>query len=166
MPVIQSSRAAKSRFPQPTGLDVESISPRLAAKFSPNLYAYLKGRCGARFARVYRDDAGKLWLGFIDDTGAFVGQSLNQVLSYGRKAQTFSYVDMDDLTEVADFWARYQQVGRCAIDERHATAFVGEDTRWLVRADGTERECIWCGNARQRLVRKEVVTTTESWVAS
>ncbi len=152
-------------YSKPTGLSLDDIHPRLGSKFSPNLHEYLKNESSfmQRCARVFKQDDGTLWLGFMDDTGSLIGQRMSHVLCYGKKAQTFSYMRLEGLVEVADFWARYRQQGRCAIDEQHKQYFVGDESRWNVSADGLTRECLWCGKVRQRLVRQEITTTVERW---
>jgi hypothetical protein len=61
------------------------------------------------------------------------------------------------MTEVEDFWDRYSEVGRCAIDTTHWMFFIGDAGRWL--EDGETRTCQWCGKHTQR--RHTIVETVE-----
>ena len=139
-----------------TSLDqaLDAISPRRGPKYSPNLHAYLSARKGGltpRMARLFEDREGTLWLGFPDDTGAFIGQRLSLVLCLGARAQTFSYEDLGPLAERTTFWGEYLRDGRCAVDRTHRVAFVGSDTRFETRGD--IRSCLWCGKAKQAFRR-------------
>lgn len=149
--------------PQPNGLDVRAIDPRNGAKYSPNLYRWLTMRSKKHRAwssRVYRDADDTLWIGMLDD-GDLIGARLMNVLCYGAKAESCCWVNLRELVEVADFWPRYVAQGRCAIDPEHTLHFVGDDTRWSVSGD--TRACLWCGNARQVLVRLTETVERERW---
>jgi len=148
---------------QPNGLDVRAVAPRNGAKYSPNLYKWLTMRNKKHHAwtsRVYRDGSGTLWIGMLD-LGDLIGARLMNVLCCGAKAESFCYVGMRGLVEVADFWPRYVRDGRCAIDTEHCTYFVGDDTRWTV--DGDTRACLWCGKAQQVLVRWTETVERQQW---
>jgi hypothetical protein len=145
------------------GLDVAAIHPRNGAKYSPNLHRWLTMRNRKHRAwtsRVYRDSSGMLFVGMLD-LGDLIGARLMNVLCYGSKAESLCFVGLRGLEEVADFWPRYVRDGRCAIDTEHARWFVGDDTRWT--QDGDTRACLWCGNARQVLVRWTESTKREAW---
>src|SRR5690606_18060887 len=137
-------------------------------KYSPNLYKWLSRRELNRrvwTSSVFRDRDGKLWIGMLDDGLYLLGCRLMYVLCNGVKAESMAYPlkQIGPLDEVTDFWPRYAADGRCAIDPDHQVHFVGSDTRW--RVTGDERECLWCGKARQR---REIYTRTtqhERWVA-
>jgi hypothetical protein len=90
-----------------------------------------------------------------------IAARLMNVLCYGTKAESFCYVGMRGLVEVADFWPRYVAEGRCAIDPEHKRHFVGDDTRWT--QDGDTRACLWCGKARQVLVRWTETVERQQW---
>lgn len=135
------------------GLDVAAIHPSKGAKYSPNLHRWLTMRNKKHHAwtsRVYRDEAGTLWIGMLD-LGDMIGARLMNVLCYGTKAESACWVNLLGLVEVVDFWARYTAVGRCSIDPEHKMHFVGDDTRW--RTAGDKRECLWCGNHAQKMRR-------------
>ncbi|MFK4706232.1 hypothetical protein ABIC83_003071 [Roseateles asaccharophilus] len=147
-------------------LDLNAIEPRLGAKYSPNLHAYLaleRNRNHCRFARVYRDPDGVLWIGFPDDY-FFVGARLSSVLVNGSKTQVFAHMRLvHTLVEVEGFWATYVRDGRCAIDVDHTRGFIGDDTRWAVTDE--RRTCNWCGNATQTMTRWTEAVEKTAWVA-
>ena len=148
---------------QPNGLDARAVAPRNGAKYSPNLYKWLTMRNKKHHAwtsRVYRDGSGTLWIGMLD-LGDLIGARLMNVLCCGAKAESFCYVGMRGLVEVADFWPRYTAVGRCAIDPAHKMHFVGDDTRW--RTNGEHRECLWCGAHAQKLRRWVEPVERSAW---
>ena len=148
---------------QPNGLDVRAVDPRNGAKYSPNLHRWLTMRNKKHHAwtsRVYRDQGGMLWIGMLD-LGDLIGARLMNVLCYGTKAESFCYVGMRSLVEVSDFWPRYVADGRCAIDTEHRKSFVGDDTRWT--QDGDTRACLWCGKAKQVLVRWTESVERHEW---
>lgn len=148
----------------PNGLDVASISPHLGFKYSSNLHAFLvKHASQGRLARVFVDNTGVEFLGFIDDTDQFIGVRLSQVLSMGRKASVVSYCALGALTERTAFWAEYLADGRCAIDRAHVMPYVGSETRWHTHGDG--RSCVWCNKVTQKLRRwtETKVVEHEAW---
>jgi hypothetical protein len=108
------------------------VDPRNGAKYSPNLHRWLTMRNKKHHAwtsRVYRDEAGTLWIGMLD-LGDLIGARLMNVLCYGRKAESCCWVNLRGLVEVADFWPRYVADGRCAIDTGTA------NTSWATTPDG------------------------------
>lgn len=148
-----------------TGLDVSSVNPVHGNKYSRNLFKYLtsgQNSLVSRYFRVFKDGEGALWIGYADGD-YLIGARLLQVLCLGRKAERWAYPHLiSKLTEVPDFWKRYQAIGRCAIDPEHQMYFVDDETRWQV--DGDYRRCLWCGEAEQkRDIRVETVEH-ESWV--
>lgn len=150
----------------PNYLDLSAIDPRNGAKYSPNLYGFLssrKNRIIAKCARVYADTEGVLWVGYQDDD-YLIGARLMHVLCEGSRARVFAYAHIGALSELEDFWMRYVADGRCAIDPDHKTYFIGDETRWS--GGGTERCCIWCGKARQRLERWVERVERERWVTA
>ena len=148
---------------QPNGLDVRAVDPRNGAKYSPNLHRWLTMRNKkhhAWTARVYRNDAGVLWIGMLDN-GDIFGARLMNVLCYGTKAESACWVGMRGLVEVTDFWPRYVTDGRCAIDTEHRNSFVGDDTRWT--QNGDMRACLWCGKGQQVLARWTEIVARQEW---
>lgn len=149
---------------KPNELDIKAIHPLKGAKFSPNLFKFLASRRQkvlARYARVYRDREGVLWLGYLDDY-FLIGARLMQVLCNGSKAETFAFANLGPLSEVDGFWALYQEHGRCAIDPDHQMFFIGDDTRWSI--SGERRSCLWCGNAHQSRERWVEKVPRSRWV--
>ncbi len=131
---------------------LEQIAPERGAKYSPNLYRWLRKHAVwlEGDVRVYRDTLGDLWIGRIDD-GFFNGCRMMRVLCLGARASRAMWTAIGELRLVADFWRDYAASGRCAIDRDHALSFIGGESRWSVQGD--LRECLWCGNARQVLRR-------------
>lgn len=151
-------------FSLPNGLDVACISPHLGFKYSSNLHAFLvKHASQGRLARVFVDNEGVEFLGFIDDTDQLIGARLSQVLSMGRKVSVVSYYSLGALVERTAFWAEYLADGRCAIDRAHVMPYVGSDTRWHTAGDC--RSCTWCNKVTQKLRRwtETKVVEHEAW---
>jgi hypothetical protein len=95
------------------------------------------------------------------DNGDLIGARLMNVLCYGTKAESACWMNMGSLVEVADFWPRYVADGRCAIDTEHEECFIGDESRWSV--NGAVRDCLWCGKARQMLVRWTETVQRQEW---
>lgn len=151
---------------QSTGPDLAAIDPANGDRFSTNLYKWLTMRSKKHrgwTSRVYRDEAGTLWIGMLD-LGDLIGARLMNVLCYGTKAESGCWVNLRGLVEVTDFWPRYHRDGRCAIDIEHRTSFVGDDSRW--RVNGDTRTCCWCGNAVQMLKRWTETVEHSAWVVT
>lgn len=136
-------------------------------KFSPNLNAWLRGTQQRNLGLhdMFVDADGARWLGQIDEDGWFIGSCLASILTRGGRALVGTWFPASDgLTRDADFWKRYSNIGRCAIDERHRMHFIGGDTRWVGNED--RRSCVWCGafeQVRERWVEK---VDRERWVAA
>jgi Zn ribbon nucleic-acid-binding protein len=142
------------------GLDVAAIHPSKGAKYSPNLHAWLTLRTKkhrAETSRVFSDQKGTLYIGFIDD-GYLIGSRLIAVLCNGKKEESWAFGYLGELTEIPDFWARYTAVGRCAIDPEHKMLV---DDRW--RTNGEHRECLWCGQHSQKLRRWVEQVERSAW---
>lgn len=146
----------------PNGLLLSEIHPDRAAKYSPNLYQYLNGlgQAALRITHVFRKPAdNSLWIGYVYD-GMFSGSRLNQVLCYGKKAGTFSFVGLArELVLLDGFWGEYVARGRCAIDTAHVVSFLGGE-RWS--QSGDNRICLWCGH-RQVLARWTELVERSAW---
>lgn len=132
------------------------IHPKHAPAYSKNLHKWMKshGRtgdtvyqasAGSKLARVYGVTAlfiGQPYNDYEGDTD-FSGVLLMQVLCMGRNVVRSCYAgSAPGLTEVAGFWSRYEQVGRCAIDPRHEVLFRDNEHRFH-HVDG-KRACKWC----------------------
>lgn len=145
----------QKHFFAPTQLTLDAINPAQGAKFSPNLYAFLRSDSRAvmlRFARVYRSTDDTLWLGYVHD-GVFTGARMMSVVCQGARTAVFTQLGLaSKLVEVANFWADYQRDGRCAIDPDHVIFFTGDDTRWT--GVGEDRKCAWCAAAEARFPKQ------------
>jgi len=134
------------------GLDIAAVNPKNGTKFSPNLYQWLTKRDTRRLRKnavVCKDKDGKLFVGALDD-GWLHGSNLMRVLCVGGKAEVFAFY-LGAHEEIANFWQRYMEIGRCAIDQDHRMYFTGDDARW--KTEGDTRHCQWCGNHSQTLRR-------------
>lgn len=149
------------------GLDVELIAPKHGAKFSQNLYHWLKKKWREHRAwtsRLYRDTDGVLWIGIYDACRReLIGARLIGVLCKGGQEDSAAWLHVNAV-KVTGFWNRYVTEGRCAIDEAHSMNFVGDDSRWSVQGD--KRSCLWCGNAQQVMKRWTETIEREEWAAA
>jgi len=142
-------------------IDLTSIDPARGEKFSPNLFRWLKNQKRHGFSLdelvVCRADGdnGALYIGRLERDGWLSGSSLRTVLARGGRASTFACPPGFGFKLVADFWRNYERDGRCAIDPDHRQHFQGDDGRYVVSSDGTERVCTWCGlrQAKARWVK-------------
>jgi hypothetical protein len=145
--------------------DTSRIAGLEGDRYSPNLRQWMRSRSQRAYRiAVYRNSDGQLYIGqlFEDDHGWFHGSRLNEVLCNGAKANSWAFSPSQlSLTIIPDFWARYERIGRCAIDVAHDRYFVGESTRWLT--DGDTRSCLWCGEHTQRLHRWTEMVERERW---
>lgn len=146
----QISGAARLSF---TGVNLAQISPEHGARFSPNLFSFLnciRNRKGfAPRARVFTTTDLTMWIGFFDDTNMFVGAKLMRALCLGSETEITCPINLGPLTEVEDFWQRYLLVGRCAVDPKHNSSFVSDESRWSV--SGSVRTCVWCSDFSQKI---------------
>lgn len=142
--------------------DMAAIHPRNSAKYSPNLYRFLKQRQYGLHGKVYRAADGALWLGVLDGP-YLLGARLMEVLCSGTNTSSFAHRVPEGLVEISDFWPTYMAIGRCAIDSAHEMSFAGDETRW--RVDGDTRECLWCGSHHQRRERYVETVSRERWVS-
>lgn len=147
--------------------NLDAIKPTGPGKYSPNLYQWLKAQPRNDLIRVFKDQDGTLWIGYFDDDNAdggwFTVVRLMSVLCMGRKATTGAYAARSDfkLHEIEDFWARYQEDGRCAIDPEHVRGFTGDETRW--KEHGDTRECLWCGRRTEKLETWTETVLRKAW---
>ena len=148
---------------------LKQIRPSLGAKYSPNLYRWLKQRPHWSEVDVFQTTAdtlilgpkGTLIIGFVD-VRDFWGNQLMHVLCEGVKAGSWCYLGAASHVEkIEGFWDRYITDGRCAIDPEHQVTFLNDDTRWQVR--GNTRSCLWCGKATQVLNRWTQTIEHERW---
>lgn len=150
---------------QQQGPDLNAIAPTNGPKFSPNFHQFLstkRVKASLRLQRVFVDTHKQMWLGYFDDD-LFIGARLTQVLCHGAKTQVMAFMKMNDLVEVPDFWAKYQAIGRCAVDAEHRIPFIGDETRWDVQGD--HRSCLWCGQVHQRQEQRVTTVVRTEWVS-
>ncbi|WP_204247702.1 hypothetical protein [Acidovorax carolinensis] len=149
------------------GLHIERIAPKLGAKFSPNLYRWLKSKDHGHRAwtsRLFLDSAGNLWIGMYDPPlRELIGSRLLGVLCNGVQEQAGAWQCIDAV-EIEGFWDRYMADGRCAIDVLHTMKFKGDDSRWRVQDD--RRSCLWCGRAQQVMKRWTETVQRAEWTAA
>lgn len=135
---------------------MEAICPKRSAAFSPNLRKWLLayGRPGDAVYRLrpgqhssrYGGGEGALFIGqpfngYAGDQD-FSGILLMSVLCNGPGAKRCCLPGaMRVLDVVEDFWSRYREVGRCAIDPGHQVQF-RDDGRY--RRVNDEEVCCWC----------------------
>lgn len=148
----------------PTSLRLDAIDPNNGARFSPNLFRYLKHRknsASVQFIRAFRNEKGVIWIGY-DAGGDLIGAKLMDILVEGVNAKRFGYLDgILTLAELPTFWDDYMLHGRCAIDQAHSLHFAGDDTRWST--SGETRTCNWCGRATQHMRRWTEAVERASW---
>ncbi len=145
-------------------VDLSVIDPKNGKKYSPNLFRFLKKiskRYGLHSIRVYIDNHKTKWIGIMHDDGWFSGCRLTAVLCYGAKEQIYAHPNMVLLREIDDFWAKYELVGRCAIDPEHQMFFIDDKSRWL--QNGNERECVWCGSCKQSITKVKKMVAINKW---
>lgn len=149
-----------------------AINPRRKPSFSPNLHRWLKAwaknhpehilpevwldRDGLKLLRIGRQSREEHQ---HKDCG-FVGVRLNSVLCNGTSANKergwFINLGPGNMTHIADFWERYLQIGRCAIDTEHRGSFIGDEGRYVMAGD--VRTCTWCGAQHLRRIETKTIT--------
>jgi len=155
---MTTPKNTSASLPKPNGITLSDIDPKKDGKFSPLLFRFLKRQSSQEtFSQLWKDGDGIFYIGWFDDTNAFVGARLGVVISDPR-AKTWCYEGMK-LKLVKNFWRDYLRIGRCAIDPDHDIAFLGE--RWDTKK--TVRTCLWCGH-KQRLLVSYVRVRKEDWV--
>lgn len=146
-----------------------SILPSKKPSFSPNLHKFAKKWASERpehwTPQVWVND-GELYIGRMDPSakpdapGGFIGVRLARVLCVGAAAykERGWYTDLGpgNMTYVADFWERYLQIGRCAIDTVHRQGFIGDEGRYIMASK--VRTCTWCGAQHKQRIEKKVTT--------
>lgn len=144
-----------------------------ADKFSLNLFKFLK-KHGSNYWEVCfspwncitgEDDvvysefetiAPNLYIGFLDEDGYFMGARLSEIICNGAKTKTWAHSPSKKFVPVPDFWVRYSEYGKCAIDPEHKLYFAKE----RYTQNGTLRSCDWCGRIeRSRTIEKTVTNT-------
>lgn len=144
--------------------------PSKKPSFSPNLHRFLKkwaktspSQCSPE---VWTDSEGTKWIGHMDPIAApgqlsgFIGVRLMRVLCDGAVAYHhrgwWSSLGPGNMTHVTDFWDRYLQIGRCAIDTVHRQSYIGDEGRYILT--GKIRTCTWCGAQHKLRIEKKVTT--------
>lgn len=148
----------------PLQVSLSDISPARGGKFSSNLHRWLvrdrQAYRSAAFPGVFTGKDGALWIGRWHDD-YFVGVRLMGVLCSGLEAKKFAYRS-PNLVQVDDFWPKYANVGRCAIDPAHEEFFMGDETRWRLVED--TRTCLWCQACVQKRRSHTEQRLVETWV--
>lgn len=141
-------------------MDASKIHPKLKPSYSPNLHKFVRRwnfrRKGLIQPEVWADHSdGSLWIGYQDSdklndgkTSGFIGSRLVSALCVGAKAEIFWHTKLGigNMTNIPDFWERYIQIGRCAIDTKHEEFFINSDERYILNRN--IRTCTWCGTRR------------------
>lgn len=134
-------------------------------KNSSNLDKFRKDRRHVHFLNVYvmqgddwRTSKDVIYLGEIYG-GLLMGAQLNRILVGDMELWAFmeSHINPNELVDVtAEFWALYDEIGRCAFDSTHEQYFQNSDDRYT--ENGDERTCNWCGVKQIKKARERVVT--------
>lgn len=148
-----------------------AILPSKKPSFSQNLHKFVKA-WAKRYhetwtPQIWRDEQGQLYIGIIDpgvaptSKSGFLGVRLPRVLCNGasvlsREGGWYTNLGPANMTHVADFWDRYLQIGRCAIDTTHRQFFIGDEGRYIMT--GKIRTCTWCGAQHKLRIEKKVTT--------
>lgn len=161
---------AVNLYQQPNQLDVAFIKAPLkhGSKYSPMLHRFLslaRNRRTLTHGYVFEPTPNEFWLGWINDCGAMIGVRLSQAMS-NRNTEAMYYAQTETRKDwstcvVPDFWAKYVEIGRCAMDPEHGIAYIGDETRWEVVED--QRSCVWCQNCKQKLVSLGKVRLYKTW---
>lgn len=131
---------------------------------SPNLDRFRKNWRHANFLSIYvkhGDDwkASKDVVYVGDVYGGFLmGTELSRILVGDMKLWSYmeSHINPSELVDVtAEFWALYDEIGRCAFDSSHRQHFQNANDRYTV--DGDKRTCNWCGAEQVRRTERRVV---------
>ncbi|MCF5371999.1 hypothetical protein [Pseudomonas syringae] len=134
------------------------IDPKRSPAYSRNLHLWMKsnGRsgdtvykitAGSTLARIYGDGSYFIGQPYGDYEGDsdFSGALLMQILTMGCQVVRACYTgDAPRMIEVADFWDRYELVGRCVIDPDHKIGFRDNAQRFYF-AQG-QHCCKWCSS--------------------
>lgn len=149
----------------------KAINPKSKPSYSPNLHKWVshwaKGHPDYLVPQVYRDleSGNMLRIGYQSreatepHTCGFVGVRLGAVLCHGSAANKergwFTTLGPGNMVHIADFWDRYFEIGRCAIDTSHTKSFIGSEGRYLLSAE--LRSCTWCGAQHRRRIEIKTV---------
>lgn len=148
-------------------MDIKHPALLKGDKYSQNLRKYAKKlHSHSRFlgenrsyGDVFRDVDGNLHMGIMDDM-FLIGAQMSHIIC-DPSTGVYANRNIAKMTPIPDFWGRYAEDGRCAIDPDHSTAFIGDETRWM---EGfISRTCLWCGKHSQRLHRRQEIVHREQW---
>ena len=144
--------------------------PRRADKFSLNLFKFLKKHglnyweicfspcnciTGARDVEYSEKStiAQNLYVGFLDEDGYFMGARLSEIICNGAKTKTWAHPPKKAFVPVPDFWERYVEHGKCAIDPEHTLYF----PKNRCTENGSLRVCKWCGRVERAIVTEKTI---------
>lgn len=138
---------------------LDSLEPSRQASYSPALYLWLRKNAhfkdnGGLQEEIYRVKEGTtsarlfppgvLLIGNQTDNQDFTGIVLFDILTHqnGPDLPVTRYARLlPHLVLLEDFWDRYLEVGRCAIDPGHINS-TWQDTRYHMAQGHTV--CLWC----------------------
>lgn len=103
----------------------------------------------------------QILIGRKDGDGWFYGTRLSEILCKGLSAERYAFPSKHDFTSLPEWFDGYIQGGKCFIDPEHRWYYDRE--RWQVSDNGEVRECLWCGEYRQRKVVKTRTVTDTFW---
>lgn len=134
-------------------------------KNSPSLDRFRRDRRHVNFLNIYvrrgddwRASKDVVFLGSVYD-GFLMGAQLNRILVGDMQLWSYmeNHINPSELVDVtAEFWALYDEIGRCAFDSTHEQYFQNSEDRYAV--DGDKRTCNWCGAEQVRRTKQRLVT--------
>ena len=164
-----------------TMIDIQKMNPKSPGgkKYSGRLFRAVRSGAVLGGALVYRGiispgtfGENTLWIGVIDNNTPgefwFTGRRLFSVLCETGENCAYRVAATAHKKELPDFWQRYYEKGRCAIDPEHKVGFVDDEYRWEITMENDlpqKRSCQWCGSATQVMKRwtEMVPVEREEW---
>ncbi len=134
-------------------LDQIQANDKRKDRYSLNLYRFLRkkphyhqvflhcGIAGQEHWDPERTLVPAIFVG-LGDAPFILGARLSEIICKGGSTQTAAHALFDHCVEITDaFWARYIEIGKCAIDPEH-TLYADSDRYAEVEET---RRCRWCG---------------------
>ena len=148
-------------------IDLDAIAPAKGDKYSQNLHKWLSNRREKHRlnSRVFTRKTPDGWrdgmlVGHYDNEMVLSATGMIDIMCRGNGATLFCYGRLP-VTEMPDFWANYERIGRCIFDPKHMMGFSHDATRW--KTDGDARSCLWCGECVQHLRRWQETIERAQW---